>query len=84
MIPSEIGRTKWTHILIVALDGNLAKLKDCNIQFIHCCYYKNMDSTIFALEEIFSLLAGKVTWKKPSVPSKINRNFDTDMQCEEH
>jgi len=43
MIPSETGRTDWTHILIVALEDNLAKLKNCNVKFIYCCYHKNTE-----------------------------------------
>lgn len=39
--PSEIGRTNWTYIPIVALDDNLAKLKNSNI--ICCCYHKIME-----------------------------------------
>lgn len=41
MIPSEVGRTNWTYIPIVALDDNFAKLKNCNI--IYCCYHKIME-----------------------------------------
>lgn len=41
MIPSEVGRTNWTYIPIVALDDNSAKLKNCNI--IYGCYHKIME-----------------------------------------
>lgn len=47
MIPSEVGRTNWTYIPIVALDDNLAKLKNCNI--IYGCYHKIMELLVHVL-----------------------------------
>lgn len=82
----------WQNTLdsysVVALDDNLAKLKNCSIKFIYYCHHKIRELLVhfLALEEIrFFLLTSKVEWKRPSpFPSRINRNFDTEIQSEEH